>query len=184
MEPEMTQTALVELLRLFENAKIAVWLDGGWGVDALLQTQTRTHKDVDRAMRSFEETSPAARSGDLRRARVLDADLDLRYANNAIIIGCGLRAASAISFRRQAAKVIAHVQLHAIDFRQETRGSGSVVDRVLFRLAEMRELLLEPGNALQSGFQFLLVRDHDFFSTISTMPRRPPSHLRGHEIST
>jgi lincosamide nucleotidyltransferase A/C/D/E len=47
MEPEMTQTALVELLRLFEDAAIGVWLDGGWGVDALLQTQTRTHKDVD-----------------------------------------------------------------------------------------------------------------------------------------
>ena len=47
MEPEMTQTALVELLRLFESDAIPVWLDGGWGVDALLQSQTRTHKDVD-----------------------------------------------------------------------------------------------------------------------------------------
>jgi lincosamide nucleotidyltransferase A/C/D/E len=47
METEMTQTALVELLRLIESAAIRVWLDGGWGVDALLQTQTRTHKDVD-----------------------------------------------------------------------------------------------------------------------------------------
>jgi lincosamide nucleotidyltransferase A/C/D/E len=47
MEPEMTQTALVELLHLFESAAIPVWLDGGWGVDALLQTQARTHKDVD-----------------------------------------------------------------------------------------------------------------------------------------
>ena len=46
-EPEMTSSALVELLKLFESAAIPVWLDGGWGVDALLQTQTRTHKDVD-----------------------------------------------------------------------------------------------------------------------------------------
>jgi lincosamide nucleotidyltransferase A/C/D/E len=45
--PEMTASALVELLRLFERAAIAVWLDGGWGVDALLEKQTRTHKDVD-----------------------------------------------------------------------------------------------------------------------------------------
>src|SRR5262249_56640368 len=45
--PEMTPTALVELLRLFEGAAVPVWLDGGWGVDALLQTQTRAHKDVD-----------------------------------------------------------------------------------------------------------------------------------------
>jgi len=45
--PEMKVTALVELLHLFESAAIPVWLDGGWGVDALLQTQTRAHKDVD-----------------------------------------------------------------------------------------------------------------------------------------
>jgi lincosamide nucleotidyltransferase A/C/D/E len=38
---------LVELLQLWESAGISVWLDGGWGVDALLQTQTRAHKDVD-----------------------------------------------------------------------------------------------------------------------------------------
>jgi lincosamide nucleotidyltransferase A/C/D/E len=43
----MTSSALIELLRLFERAAIRVWLDGGWGVDALLQAQTRTHKDVD-----------------------------------------------------------------------------------------------------------------------------------------
>lgn len=43
----MPAAALVELLLLLEGAAIPVWLDGGWGVDALLQTQTRTHKDVD-----------------------------------------------------------------------------------------------------------------------------------------
>ena len=46
-KPEMTSSSLVELLRLFESNTILVWLDGGWGVDALLQTQTRAHKDVD-----------------------------------------------------------------------------------------------------------------------------------------
>jgi lincosamide nucleotidyltransferase A/C/D/E len=44
---EMTLAHLVDLLHLFESAAIPVWLDGGWGVDALLQRQTRTHKDVD-----------------------------------------------------------------------------------------------------------------------------------------
>ncbi len=47
MKPEMTSSALIELLKLFERAAIHVWLDGGWGVDALLQAQTRAHKDVD-----------------------------------------------------------------------------------------------------------------------------------------
>lgn len=45
--PEMPSTALAGLLELFEAAGIPVWLDGGWGVDALLRTQTRAHTDVD-----------------------------------------------------------------------------------------------------------------------------------------
>jgi lincosamide nucleotidyltransferase A/C/D/E len=51
MNPEMTSAALVELLRIFEDAGIEVWLDGGWGVDALLGEQTRSHKDVDLVVR-------------------------------------------------------------------------------------------------------------------------------------
>ena len=43
----MTAADVVELLRLFQNAEMTVWLDGGWGIDALLQAQTRAHKDVD-----------------------------------------------------------------------------------------------------------------------------------------
>ena len=51
MKREMTPAALVELLQLFESVAIPVWLDGGWGVDALLQKQTRTHKDLDIILR-------------------------------------------------------------------------------------------------------------------------------------
>jgi lincosamide nucleotidyltransferase A/C/D/E len=43
----MTSSALVELLRLIEAGEVEIWLDGGWGVDALLGAQTRPHKDVD-----------------------------------------------------------------------------------------------------------------------------------------
>lgn len=35
------------MLRILQSAEITVWLDGGWGVDALLQTQTRPDKDMD-----------------------------------------------------------------------------------------------------------------------------------------
>jgi lincosamide nucleotidyltransferase A/C/D/E len=47
----VTSTALLELLRLLDDAGISVWLDGGWGVDALLEIQTRAHKDVDLILR-------------------------------------------------------------------------------------------------------------------------------------
>ena len=44
---EMSSSDLIELLHLLDAASIDVWLDGGWGVDALLGRQTRCHKDVD-----------------------------------------------------------------------------------------------------------------------------------------
>jgi lincosamide nucleotidyltransferase A/C/D/E len=39
-----------EVLRILDALTardLKVWLDGGWGVDALLGTQTRDHEDVD-----------------------------------------------------------------------------------------------------------------------------------------
>src|SRR6185369_7704214 len=44
---EMPVQDLLVLLSLFESAGILIWLDGGWGVDALLGEQTRPHEDVD-----------------------------------------------------------------------------------------------------------------------------------------
>jgi lincosamide nucleotidyltransferase A/C/D/E len=46
----MTSAELADLLEVFENAGIEVWLDGGWGVDALLREQTREHDDLDLVM--------------------------------------------------------------------------------------------------------------------------------------
>jgi len=38
---------VVEILETLDDASIPVWLDGGWGVDALLGEQTRDHADLD-----------------------------------------------------------------------------------------------------------------------------------------
>jgi lincosamide nucleotidyltransferase A/C/D/E len=35
------------VLELFESEAIEVWIDGGWGVDALVGRQTRPHEDLD-----------------------------------------------------------------------------------------------------------------------------------------
>jgi lincosamide nucleotidyltransferase A/C/D/E len=36
-----------EILQLLQDHSIRAWLRGGWGIDALLGRQTRTHKDLD-----------------------------------------------------------------------------------------------------------------------------------------
>lgn len=46
-ELRMPAEKVTELYRLFEDNAIEIWLDGGWGVDALLEEQTREHADLD-----------------------------------------------------------------------------------------------------------------------------------------
>jgi len=43
----MAASDVVELLGWLEQHGIDVWLNGGWGVDALLGHQTREHEDLD-----------------------------------------------------------------------------------------------------------------------------------------
>jgi lincosamide nucleotidyltransferase A/C/D/E len=43
----MTEADVVEVLGWLRENEIAYWLDGGWGVDALIGAQTRDHKDLD-----------------------------------------------------------------------------------------------------------------------------------------
>lgn len=43
----MTGSDVLEILNTLEQAGIQVWIDGGWGVDALVGTQTREHNDLD-----------------------------------------------------------------------------------------------------------------------------------------
>lgn len=46
----MQLSTVVSLCRTFESAGLAFWVDGGWGVDALLGEQTRPHGDLDLAV--------------------------------------------------------------------------------------------------------------------------------------
>jgi lincosamide nucleotidyltransferase A/C/D/E len=43
----MTAEEVLRLLGVFESEGVSVWLDGGWGVDAVLEQQTREHDDLD-----------------------------------------------------------------------------------------------------------------------------------------
>jgi Aminoglycoside-2''-adenylyltransferase len=43
----MEAAEVVRVLASLEAARVDTWIDGGWGVDALLETQTREHDDLD-----------------------------------------------------------------------------------------------------------------------------------------
>jgi lincosamide nucleotidyltransferase A/C/D/E len=46
----MTSVDVIDFYRTMSEIGAEVWIDGGWGVDALLGQQTRTHKDLDIAI--------------------------------------------------------------------------------------------------------------------------------------
>ena len=46
----MTARYAVEIIKMLERNGIEVYIDGGWGVDALIGEQTRKHDDLDIAI--------------------------------------------------------------------------------------------------------------------------------------
>lgn len=49
---EMLSKDVVTFYNQLQNLGIRIWIDGGWGVDALLGKQLRPHKDLDIAIQS------------------------------------------------------------------------------------------------------------------------------------
>jgi hypothetical protein len=48
---DMSAADVVTIVARLRRAGLAVWLDGGWGVDALVRRQTRPHDDLDLVVR-------------------------------------------------------------------------------------------------------------------------------------
>ena len=46
----MTGAEVARIISYLESAAIRIWLDGGWGVDALIGEETRPHSDLDAAV--------------------------------------------------------------------------------------------------------------------------------------
>lgn len=64
----MRAADVLDVIAALESAAIHVWIDGGWGVDALLHEQTREHDDLD----------IVASADDVPRLVVVLADLGYR----------------------------------------------------------------------------------------------------------
>lgn len=47
----MTSRDVIDLYESLEGLGVEIWIDGGWGVDALLGEQSRSHSDLDIAIK-------------------------------------------------------------------------------------------------------------------------------------
>ena len=52
--PDMAAADVIWVVQLLEHSQIDVWVDGGWGIDALLGEQTRPHEDLDIVVQQME----------------------------------------------------------------------------------------------------------------------------------
>ena len=47
---DMNSVDVIDLYTTLEGLGVEIWIDGGWGIDALLGEQTRAHKELDIAI--------------------------------------------------------------------------------------------------------------------------------------
>jgi lincosamide nucleotidyltransferase A/C/D/E len=68
----MTGEDVLEILGLLRAAGAEVWVGGGWGIDALVGTETRTHRDLDLMHRREQEPAVVAALAGAGFAETLD----------------------------------------------------------------------------------------------------------------
>jgi lincosamide nucleotidyltransferase A/C/D/E len=62
---------VIEIVNLLNHAGARAWLDGGWGVDALLCEVSRQHSDLDLVIHRDDVESARSALGDVGFTRVL-----------------------------------------------------------------------------------------------------------------
>jgi lincosamide nucleotidyltransferase A/C/D/E len=112
----MNPEAVVEALTMLERKGVRVWLDGGWGVDALLCEQTRSHSDLDLILNAADVT------------KLKDALLPIGYR---------LKAGGAATHLVLENDLGNQIDVHPIDF--DSRGFG------IFNLGDGRRWPFPPG---------------------------------------
>lgn len=56
----MRTDAVLETIQLLTDHDVAVWIGGGWGVDALIGRQTRDHRDLDVSIAAGDKATALA----------------------------------------------------------------------------------------------------------------------------
>ena len=81
-DPNMEAAAVLDLYNALDRLGVEIWIDGGWGVDALLEKQTRTHQDLDLAIQQKD----VSKLVELLRARgYQEIKLEIRRPHNFVL---------------------------------------------------------------------------------------------------
>lgn len=142
----MSARELVDILGDLAGAGVETWLDGGWGVDALLGEQTREHDDLDLVL-SVDDSLRLVETLGRRGFAVVDGELD---SNFVLHDGTGLQVdVHPVSFDAQGdglyRKVNGEVWTYPAD---GFRGRGAVLGRPVRCLTPEVQVLCHAGYEL------------------------------------
>ncbi|MCU0280566.1 MAG: hypothetical protein MUE66_01775, partial [Acidimicrobiia bacterium] len=80
----MTAADVLQVVGLLKGAAVRFWLDGGWGIDALIGRQTREHDDLDLALAAGDRAAFETTVGRVGfREAYRDLDFNPVYADPA-----------------------------------------------------------------------------------------------------
>ena len=136
-------------LWLFDELRVAVWIDGGWGVDALLGEQTRSHEDLDIIIPSADSARLVVALGQRDFHDVIDDDrcdrnFVMDHAEHGSIDFHVIELASdgnAVYQPRETAWEISALELH---------GQGSIAGRAVRCLSAEYQVRSHTGYTLQN----------------------------------
>ena len=78
----MEAAHVLDLYKALQSLGVEIWIDGGWGVDALLEKQTRAHQDLDIAIQQED----VAKLVELLEARgYREIKLEIRRPHNFVL---------------------------------------------------------------------------------------------------
>ena len=83
--PNMDADDVLYLYNALERVGVEIWIDGGWGVDALLEKQTRPHRDLDIAIQQ-KDVAKLVELLDKRGYR--EIKLEIRRPHNFVLADC------------------------------------------------------------------------------------------------
>lgn len=81
----MEAVDVLDLYNALQKRGVEIWLDGGWGVDALLERQTRAHKDLDITIQE-KDVSQLLELLEARGYR--EIKLEIRRPHNFVLADC------------------------------------------------------------------------------------------------
>jgi lincosamide nucleotidyltransferase A/C/D/E len=108
----MKSSVVLEIMGIFERAGIDVWLDGGWGIDALIGKQSREHGDLDVVV-ALDQIDPIKRALAEQGFVVVEDELPTRFV-----------------MQDSRAR---HIDFHTVTFDQEGGGAQKLQDGRSYR---------------------------------------------------